>query len=140
MRCRGLRLQLNRGDAPRSKLRLSEGKLGWLDLRSTLVHVASFDVKFQYHFAFKALLHITLKMDIDDDDDFYAPEESAPPTSEKKEQTPQQTQVQTGIKSEQQDEDLEEGEEEDEEVEEDEDSDIDIITERKDGTKAAPPS
>ncbi|KAJ3562526.1 hypothetical protein NPX13_g8540 [Xylaria arbuscula] len=83
-------------------------------------------------------------MDIDDDDDFYAPEE---PTIQPAENAstpaltapnfthpePQQKQQQDG--------DLEEGEEEDEGAEmDDSDSDIDIITERKDGTKAAPPT
>ncbi|GAP91862.1 putative pre-mRNA polyadenylation factor [Rosellinia necatrix] len=87
-------------------------------------------------------------MDIDDDDDFYAPEEpatnaqpsesasiggagaaAADATSNAAHAAPRQ------------DEDLEEGEEEDEGAEmEDSDSDIDIITERKDGTKAAPPT
>ncbi|KAF6810281.1 Fip1 domain-containing protein [Colletotrichum plurivorum] len=82
-------------------------------------------------------------MDIDEDDDFYAPEEPTVPTTTTpttatenaapKEQSP---------KVESKDE-LEEGEEEDEggAMDEDEDeSDIDIITERKDGTKAAPPT
>ncbi|KFX96308.1 hypothetical protein V490_03386, partial [Pseudogymnoascus sp. VKM F-3557] len=77
-------------------------------------------------------------MDVDDDDDFYAPEESAPATSEAPKEEPQQTPAQGEVKSEQPD-SSEEGEE-GEEVEEDDDSDIDIITERKDGTKAAPPS
>ncbi|KAK3306363.1 Fip1 motif-domain-containing protein [Chaetomium strumarium] len=79
-------------------------------------------------------------MDIDDEDDFYAPEEpqapaaqpEAPPTAPKKEPN----------------EELEEGEEEDEggAMDEDDDSvgspirrDIDIITERKDSSKPAPP-
>ncbi|KFY53057.1 hypothetical protein V496_07935 [Pseudogymnoascus sp. VKM F-4515 (FW-2607)] len=78
-------------------------------------------------------------MDVDDDDDFYAPEESVPATSEPKEE-PRQTPAQGEVKSEQSEDGPEEGEEEGEEVEEDDDSDIDIITERKDGTKAAPPS
>ncbi|KAL7629788.1 cleavage polyadenylation factor subunit fip1 [Parahypoxylon ruwenzoriense] len=82
-------------------------------------------------------------MDIDDDDDFYAPEESitqdgaanfvnihAPVPSEPHQQ-----------EQDQDEEDLEEGEEEDEGADMDEDdSDIDIITERKDGTKAPPPT
>ena len=79
-----------------------------------------------------------VKMDIDDDDDFYAPEESVPTTTEPKEE-PRQTPAQE-VESEEAEDGPEEGEEEGEEVEEDDDSDIDIITERKDGTKAAPPS
>ncbi|KAI1340319.1 Fip1 motif-domain-containing protein [Xylariaceae sp. FL0016] len=68
-------------------------------------------------------------MEIDDDDDFYAPDE--PTTQPAQPAEPEQ----------QQNEDLEEGEEEDEGAEmEDSDSDIDIITERKDGTKAPPPT
>ncbi|KAK4238741.1 Fip1 motif-domain-containing protein [Achaetomium macrosporum] len=73
-------------------------------------------------------------MDIDDEDDFYAPEEpqapaaqpEAPATAPKKEPN----------------EELEEGEEEDEggAMDEDDDSDIDIITERKDGSKPPPQS
>ncbi|ESZ92609.1 putative Pre-mRNA polyadenylation factor FIP1 [Sclerotinia borealis F-4128] len=74
-------------------------------------------------------------MDIDEDDDFYAPEDSAPPTLDQV--TPAQA-AQSDVKSEQQDEDLEEGEEEDEG--DDSDSDIDIITERKDGAAAPPPT
>ncbi|EJT78158.1 hypothetical protein GGTG_03260 [Gaeumannomyces tritici R3-111a-1] len=83
-----------------------------------------------------------MSVEMDEDDDFYAPEEpevapaptpaAAAPAAEK---APE-------LKTE--DEDLEEGEEEDEggamDEDEDDDSDIDIITERKDGTKAAPPS
>ncbi|KAJ4174670.1 cleavage polyadenylation factor subunit fip1 [Fusarium falciforme] len=68
-------------------------------------------------------------MDIDEDDDLYVPEEpkaqGATPDDKPKAD------------------DLEEGEEEDEGAamdEDDDDSDIDIITERKDGTKPAPPS
>ncbi|KAI1775784.1 Fip1 motif-domain-containing protein [Hypoxylon cercidicola] len=88
-------------------------------------------------------------MDIDDDDDFYAPDE---PTTQNDtsdstdahasaaaiQTQPQQQQQQ----QQQQDEgDLEEGEEEDEGADMDEDdSDIDIITERKDGTNAPPPT
>ncbi|KAF4987026.1 hypothetical protein FDECE_15639, partial [Fusarium decemcellulare] len=67
-------------------------------------------------------------MDIDEDDDLYVPEEpkaeGASPDDKPKAD------------------DLEEGEEEDEGAamdEDDDDSDIDIITERKDGTKPAPP-
>lgn len=78
-------------------------------------------------------------MDVDEDDDFYAPEEptvpSAPPA--------QAPQAAADTRADQH-EDLEEGEEEDEggamDEDDDDDSDIDIITERKDGTKAAPPS
>ncbi|OTA84478.1 hypothetical protein M434DRAFT_400424 [Hypoxylon sp. CO27-5] len=87
-------------------------------------------------------------MDIDDDDDFYAPDEpttqndqpdpahsdtAAVPTQPQSQ--PQQQQIP------QNEEDLEEGEEEDEGTDMDEDdSDIDIITERKDGTNAPPPT
>ncbi|KAI0131796.1 Fip1 domain-containing protein [Xylariales sp. AK1849] len=73
-------------------------------------------------------------MDIDDEDDFYAPDEpettqAAVPAAKSNAPVEQQN-----------DEDLEEGEEEDEGAEMDEDdSDVDIITERKDGTKAPPP-
>ncbi|ETS73640.1 hypothetical protein PFICI_14586 [Pestalotiopsis fici W106-1] len=74
-------------------------------------------------------------MDIDDDDDFYAPDE--PETT----QAPAPQANATVQPAAQHDEDLEEGEEEDEGAEMDEDdSDIDIITERKDGTKAPPPT
>ncbi|KAH8651005.1 Fip1 motif-domain-containing protein [Xylariales sp. PMI_506] len=79
-------------------------------------------------------------MDIDDDDDFYAPEEpdvpSAPITSQSTNAPVEQSQ------SHHDEGDLEEGEEEDEEGAEmdEDDSDIDIITERKDGTKAPPPT
>lgn len=66
-------------------------------------------------------------MDIDEDDDLYVPEEpKVEATEEKKPKF----------------DDLEEGEEEDEGAamdEDDDDSDIDIITERKDGSKPAPP-
>ncbi|TPX07990.1 uncharacterized protein E0L32_010321 [Thyridium curvatum] len=79
-------------------------------------------------------------MDIDEEDDFYAPEEpsepSGPPAPTANADAPADS------KPEEQD-DLEEGEEEDEggAMDEDEDdSEIDIITERKDGTKAAPPT
>ncbi|KAM0467605.1 hypothetical protein ACHAP7_011774 [Fusarium lateritium] len=70
-------------------------------------------------------------MDIDEDDDLYQPDEpviESAPLEEKPKA-----------------EDLEEGEEEDEgaamdeDDDDDDDSDIDIITERKDGTKPAPP-
>ncbi|CAL3971471.1 hypothetical protein PZA11_007940 [Diplocarpon coronariae] len=76
-------------------------------------------------------------MDIDEDDDFYANDEGAEKKTEQPEkvaEAPQST-----VKSTQEDEDLEEGEEEDE-ADSGSDSDIDIITERKDGLKAAPPS
>ncbi|KAM0257846.1 hypothetical protein ACHAQJ_004150 [Trichoderma viride] len=67
-------------------------------------------------------------MDMDEDDDLYQPEE---PKLEQDEEKKVKT------------EELEEGEEEDEsgamDEDDDDDSDIDIITERKDGTKAAPP-
>ncbi|KAF5243463.1 hypothetical protein FAUST_2819 [Fusarium austroamericanum] len=71
-------------------------------------------------------------MDIDEDDDLYQPEEpklESAPVEDNKPKT----------------DDLEEGEEEDEgaamdeDDDDDDDSDIDIITERKDGTKPAPP-
>ncbi|KAL6412289.1 Pre-mRNA polyadenylation factor FIP1 [Ilyonectria robusta] len=66
-------------------------------------------------------------MDIDEDDDLYVPEEPKVETTEEKKPKFD---------------DLEEGEEEDEGAamdEDDDDSDIDIITERKDGSKPAPP-
>jgi len=74
-------------------------------------------------------------MDIEDEDDFYAPEEPKVQATEDKKDQPQQQPSKSD--------DLEEGEEEDEGAamdEDDDDSDIDIITERKDGTTAAPPS
>jgi len=70
-------------------------------------------------------------MDVDEDDDFYSPEEPA--------QSSEQQARPADVKTEQEDEDLEEGEEEDE-ASEGSDSDIDIITERKDGSKAPAPS
>ncbi|KAE8448669.1 hypothetical protein EG329_009095 [Mollisiaceae sp. DMI_Dod_QoI] len=75
-------------------------------------------------------------MEVDEDDDFYAPEDNASRINERESEgtAPQAS------KPEQQDEDLEEGEEEDEAASEGSDSDIDIITERKDGSKPAPPS
>ncbi|KAI1099648.1 Fip1 motif-domain-containing protein [Jackrogersella minutella] len=92
-------------------------------------------------------------MDIDDDDDFYAPDE---PTTQNDNTDPDDTnnadiliQPQLQLQQQQQqqqqehqnEEDLEEGEEEDEGADMDEDdSDIDIITERKDGTNAPPPT
>ncbi|KAF9880125.1 cleavage and polyadenylylation specificity factor subunit [Colletotrichum karsti] len=80
-------------------------------------------------------------MDIDEDDDFYAPEEPTVPTTATENEAPKASppKVVESNKTEE----LEEGEEEDEggAMDEDEDdSDIDIITERKDGTKAAPPT
>ncbi|KAI1862067.1 uncharacterized protein JN550_010532 [Neoarthrinium moseri] len=73
-------------------------------------------------------------MDINDDDDFYAPDE--PETTQAAEPS-----APANAPPRHHDEDLEEGEEEDEGADMDEDdSDIDIITERKDGTKAAPPT
>merc|ERR1711964_153163 len=77
-------------------------------------------------------------MDVDEDDDFYAPEEGTEETTEQPEKTEAAPPAST--KPEQEDEDLEEGEEEDEAESEDSDLDIGIITERKDGSKAAPPS
>ncbi|EGX91528.1 Fip1 like protein [Cordyceps militaris CM01] len=71
-------------------------------------------------------------MEMDEDDDIYVPEE--PQVDSHQAQPPP---VARPV------EELEEGEEEDESGamdEEDDDSDIDIITERKDGTTAAPPT
>ena len=77
-------------------------------------------------------------MDIDDGDDFYSDEKSTPP-QDNKEQTSQPAETKSEDKSPKAEESIEEGEEEDEEAEEeDDDSDIEIVTERKDGTKAAP--
>lgn len=82
-------------------------------------------------------------MDIDDDDDFYAPDE---PTTQNDatDSTDAASAIQTQAQQQQQQQDegdLEEGEEEDEGADMDEDdSDIDIITERKDGTNAPPPT
>ncbi|KAL0944889.1 Fip1 domain-containing protein [Colletotrichum truncatum] len=88
-------------------------------------------------------------MDIDEDDDFYAPEEPTVPettatttaaaTATTENVAPKAASPKVDAKNEE----LEEGEEEDEggAMDEDEDdSDIDIITERNDGTKAAPPT
>ncbi|SPQ23996.1 2a8508b2-eaf7-4dab-a09e-68c8be849fe6 [Thermothielavioides terrestris] len=73
-------------------------------------------------------------MDIDDEDDFYAPEEPQAPAAQPTPPAPS-----APAKKDANDE-LEEGEEEDEggAMDEDDDSDIDIITERKDGSKPAP--
>ncbi|WYZ44900.1 hypothetical protein EsH8_VIII_000216 [Colletotrichum jinshuiense] len=86
-------------------------------------------------------------MDIDEDDDFYAPEEPAVEATTTPATTTNPTEdAAATIPSPQVDaksDELEEGEEEDEggAMDEDEDdSDIDIITERKDGTKAEPPT
>ncbi|KAI3320174.1 Fip1-domain-containing protein [Xylariaceae sp. AK1471] len=80
-------------------------------------------------------------MDIDDDDDFYAPEEPTTQSAESASAAAANANANNAPTELQQDEDLEEGEEEDEGAEmEDSDSDIDIITERKDGTKAPPPT
>ncbi|KAK1723681.1 hypothetical protein CaCOL14_007172 [Colletotrichum acutatum] len=87
-------------------------------------------------------------MDIDEDDDFYADEPSteqpttSTTTAENAAPPPQEASPKVEA-PESKSEELEEGEEEDEggAMDEDEDdSDIDIITERKDGTKAAPPT
>lgn len=70
------------------------------------------------------------EMEMDEGDDLYEPEE---PKVEQSDKTPAVAKT----------EELEEGEEEDEGGamdEDDDDSDIDIITERKDGTTAAPPT
>ncbi|KAF3066484.1 Pre-mRNA polyadenylation factor FIP1 [Daldinia childiae] len=86
-------------------------------------------------------------MDIDDDDDFYAPDEPTTQndpsntTDSHTAATSVQPQPQPTQQQQQDEEDLEEGEEEDEGADMDEDdSDIDIITERKDGTNAPPPT
>jgi pre-mRNA 3'-end-processing factor FIP1 len=104
-------------------------------------------------------------MDIDEEDDFYAPDETeVQATAETSEPSAAPANAATEIKNEQQADELEEGEEEDEggamdEDDDDDDSvlyppgflllppftyahlqDIEIVTERKDGTKAAPPS
>lgn len=90
-------------------------------------------------------------MDVDEDDDFYGEEETAQPKVEEQ-KAPVAAQPETKPKDE--DEDLEEGEEEDDGESDDSDSvcpqsfsakgqlltrsqDIDIITERKDGSKPA---
>ncbi|TVY91356.1 Pre-mRNA polyadenylation factor [Lachnellula willkommii] len=69
-----------------------------------------------------------------DDEDFYAPEGEKADTEQEQPEAAQEPDP----KPIQEDEDLEEGEEEDEGDEEGSDSDIDIITERKDGSKPAP--
>ncbi|KAJ9142964.1 Fip1-domain-containing protein [Pleurostoma richardsiae] len=79
-------------------------------------------------------------MDVDEDDDFYAPEEpTGPPPGQQAPAAASPPEQKT-----EQHEDLEEGEEEDEggamDEDDSDDSDIDIITERKDGTNAAPPA
>ncbi|KAK0715971.1 Fip1 motif-domain-containing protein [Lasiosphaeris hirsuta] len=76
-------------------------------------------------------------MDIDEDDDFYAPEEPETAPAQHAQPAPAPVATKTDVGDE-----LEEGEEEDEggEMDEDEDSDIDIIVERKDNSKPAPPS
>ncbi|KAH7376746.1 Fip1 domain-containing protein [Plectosphaerella cucumerina] len=89
-------------------------------------------------------------MDIDDDEDFYAPEPGtvteAKPAGSDKAATPPTTAAPAPTTESKADDkaELEEGEEEDDDgamdEDDDEDSDIDIITERKDGTKAAPPT
>lgn len=75
-------------------------------------------------------------MDVDEDDDFYAPEENVQESSEQERKVEDAPEPAAQADE---DEDLEEGEEEDE-AEDGSDSDIDIITERKDGIKPAPPS
>ncbi|KAI1462999.1 Fip1-domain-containing protein [Daldinia caldariorum] len=86
-------------------------------------------------------------MDIDDDDDFYAPDEpitqndTSYVADHHNAAASAQSQPQQQQQQQQDEEDLEEGEEEEEGADMDEDdSDIDIITERKDGTNAAPPT
>ncbi|KAH8912681.1 Fip1-domain-containing protein [Coniochaeta sp. PMI_546] len=79
-------------------------------------------------------------MDLDEDDDFYAPEE--PETQATAASSASSAPAAIETKTENQNDELEEGEEEDEGGdmdEDDDDSDIEIVTERKDGTKAAPP-
>lgn len=77
-----------------------------------------------------------MKMDIDDGDDFYS-DEKATPAAETKEEIAQPEQAPSEQKSPKSEDSnsIEEREEDDEE--EDDDSDIEIVTERKDGTKAA---
>jgi len=76
-------------------------------------------------------------MDVDEEDDFYATEETEQEQSEHQ----QAATDPSSAKSAPEDEGLEEGEEEDEEESGDgSDSELEIITERKDGSKAAPPS
>ncbi|KAK3361221.1 Fip1 domain-containing protein [Lasiosphaeria ovina] len=78
-------------------------------------------------------------MDIDEEDDFYAPEEPTAPQAPAASTT---APAPTAKAKPDANDELEEGEEEDEggEMDEDDDdSDIDIIIERKDGSKAAPP-
>ncbi|GJC94577.1 pre-mRNA polyadenylation factor FIP1 [Colletotrichum higginsianum] len=83
-------------------------------------------------------------MDIDEDDDFYGNEDPAVETSTTGPATEAAApENKSSPKVESKSEELEEGEEEDEggAMDEDEDdSDIEIVTERKDGTKAAPPT
>ncbi|KAG7108693.1 Separin like protein [Verticillium longisporum] len=79
-------------------------------------------------------------MDVDDDEDFYSPE---PTEATEKATKTEASASPTPVPKEEPKTELEEGEEEDEGGamdEDDSDSDIDIITERKDGTKAAPPT
>jgi len=78
-------------------------------------------------------------MDIDDDDDFYDEETTAPVEGNAEAPKAEPEPEPAAKPKPEEDEDLEEGEEEDEPASSD-DSDIDIITERKDGSKAAPPS
>ena len=79
-------------------------------------------------------------MDIDDGDDFYSDEKATPP-QETEEPRPPQAETKAEVKSPKAEGSAENGDEEEEEVEEeveeDDDSDIEIVTERKDGTKAA---
>ncbi|GKT85882.1 pre-mRNA polyadenylation factor FIP1 [Colletotrichum tofieldiae] len=83
-------------------------------------------------------------MDIDEDDDFYGNEEPAVETTTTNPTTENAApENNPSPKVDAKSEELEEGEEEDEggAMDEDEDdSDIEIVTERKDGTKAAPPT
>ncbi|KAK3318071.1 Fip1 domain-containing protein [Apodospora peruviana] len=89
-------------------------------------------------------------MDIDEDDDFYAPEEPQATTAQSAPETTSTVPATApaaapapavGTKAEP-NEELEEGEEEEEdeggEMDEDDDSDVDIIIERKDGSKPSP--
>lgn len=89
-------------------------------------------------------------MDIDDDDDFYAPDDAVPEIKAETAETEEKPAIEANPES-TEDKDLEEGEEEEgeeldggEDGEEDEedsdDSDIEVITERKEGTKPPPPT
>lgn len=76
-------------------------------------------------------------MDMDEDDDFYGDSPKAQAQSPPKIETKEEQKDDSKPKSPRQEASTEEGGEEDEE--EESDSDIEIVTERKDGTKAPPP-